>query len=338
MDKMKRNHLPRMWVLLSLVLALAGMGGCREEIPAPPTRELRGVNIAHALEAPNEGDWGVVIREDYFDTIQQAGFNLVRIPVRFSAHAKLSAPYPFDEAFLRRIDQVVGQALDRGLTVILVMQGYDELCQDPAQHEVRFIAMWEQLAKRYAALNERCYFELLNEPYGELTSERWNGLASKAVAAIRRTNPSRKIVLGSVGRNAPEQLASLELPESGGNIIATFHYYAPYEFTHQGSSKDTMEHLGKLWTGTREEREAIRADFELAQAWANERNVDLLLGEFGTFEAANGLSRASWTKCVREEAEQLGFGWAYWDFCANFGLYDLERQTFLEGLYRALIP
>ena len=47
----------------------------------------RGINLGNALEAPNEGDWGVVLQPDYFKAIAQAGFNSVRIPIRWSNHA-----------------------------------------------------------------------------------------------------------------------------------------------------------------------------------------------------------------------------------------------------------
>ncbi len=42
----------------------------------------RGVNIGNALEAPTEGAWGVVIKEEYFDIIKQAGFNSIRLPTK----------------------------------------------------------------------------------------------------------------------------------------------------------------------------------------------------------------------------------------------------------------
>ena len=64
----------------------------------PALRQLqpvfgRGVNLGNALDAPKEGDWGVVLKEDYFQKISKAGFDSVRIPVRWSAHAETAAPF-----------------------------------------------------------------------------------------------------------------------------------------------------------------------------------------------------------------------------------------------------
>jgi hypothetical protein len=52
----------------------------------------RGVNLGNALEAPKEGEWGVTLREEYFHLIAEAGFDSVRIPIRWSAHAALTEP------------------------------------------------------------------------------------------------------------------------------------------------------------------------------------------------------------------------------------------------------
>ena len=47
----------------------------------------RGVNLGNALEAPREGEWGIVLEEAFFRLIAEAGFDTVRVPIRWSAHA-----------------------------------------------------------------------------------------------------------------------------------------------------------------------------------------------------------------------------------------------------------
>ncbi len=42
----------------------------------------RGINLGNALDAPSEGAWGVVLKEEYFQIIKDAGFNSIRLPIR----------------------------------------------------------------------------------------------------------------------------------------------------------------------------------------------------------------------------------------------------------------
>src|SRR3712207_5003553 len=71
----------------------------------------RGINLGNALEAPNEGEWGVTLKADYFKRIKEAGFDTVRLPVKWSAHAAAAPPYAIDERFAERVDWAVDQAL-----------------------------------------------------------------------------------------------------------------------------------------------------------------------------------------------------------------------------------
>src|SRR5437660_8122198 len=64
----------------------------------------RGVNLGNALEAPAEGEWGMTLKTEYFDAIARTGFDSVRIPIRWSAHADREPPYAIDEKFFTRID------------------------------------------------------------------------------------------------------------------------------------------------------------------------------------------------------------------------------------------
>ncbi len=51
--------------------------------------------------------------------------------MRWNAHAATTAPYTITPDFFKRIDQVVDQALSRGLVVVLNIHHYEEMMQDP---------------------------------------------------------------------------------------------------------------------------------------------------------------------------------------------------------------
>ena len=105
----------------------------------------RGVNLGNALEAPNEGEWGVTLKEEYFSIIKQAGFNSVRLPVRWSAHALAEKPYTINPDFFKRVDWAVNCAIKNNLYIMLNIQRYDPLTADPnSYHFERFLALWQR--------------------------------------------------------------------------------------------------------------------------------------------------------------------------------------------------
>src|SRR3569623_1162551 len=60
------------------------------------------INISNMLEAPREGDWGRAFRDSDFVSIASKGCTGIRLPARFSTHAKLEAPYTIDASFMKR--------------------------------------------------------------------------------------------------------------------------------------------------------------------------------------------------------------------------------------------
>jgi endoglucanase len=129
---------------LAVIALNAGCAILRSNQAAP--KMTRGVNLGNALEAPTEGEWGVILEERYFREIARAGFDTVRVPVRWSAHAGAEPPYTIEPAFMERIDWVVDQALRRGLTVVLNVHHYEELATEPDSHRERFLSLWRQIA------------------------------------------------------------------------------------------------------------------------------------------------------------------------------------------------
>jgi endoglucanase len=299
----------------------------------------RGVNLGNALEAPNEGEWGVTLQSEYFDLIKSAGFNSVRIPIRWSAHAAANAPYAIATNFLQRVDWAVEQALTRKLAVVINIHHYDEIMIDPVSHKARFLAIWQQLAAHYQNHSGDLFFELLNEPNGLLASDLWNQYLQEAIAVIRQTNPGRIIIVGPTFWYYIGALNTLELPAHDKSLIVAVHYYNPFQFTHQGAEwvPGSDAWLGTKWSGTSAERQAVLQDFSTAVAWGKAHNRPLNVGEFGAYSKADMPSRALWTEFVARTAEANGMSWHYWEFIAGFGVYNSAANDWNYPLLNALI-
>ncbi|MCE9604412.1 MAG: glycoside hydrolase family 5 protein [Planctomycetia bacterium] len=301
----------------------------------------RGINLGNALEAPREGEWGVTLEEEYFRAIAAAGFDSIRLPVRWSAHAAPTAPYTIEPEFFARVDWAVEQAFSRGLAVVLNVHHYSEMDERPDEHLPRLLALWQQIAEHYRELPPTLAFELLNEPHDKLTAAKWNGILKDVLTVVRRTNPTRTVVVGPVAWNGIGELKSLELPEADRHLLVTVHYYGPFAFTHQGAhwiDAKSRPPIGTRWSGTEAEREAVTRDFDTAALWGLKHRRPIYLGEFGALGKADLESRARWTKFIAEEAASRRMGFAYWEFCSGFGAYDSARHAWIEPLREALVP
>jgi endoglucanase len=299
----------------------------------------RGINLGNALEAPMEGAWGVTLRPEYFQIIKDAGFNAVRIPIRWSAHAETSPLYPIDAAFFDRVDWAVDQALSRNLVVVINVHHFVEMDKTPLDTLPRLFAIWTQIAQHYRGYSDRLFFELLNEPHDHLTDEVWQEFVPILLRVVRASNPTRIVLIGPAAWNGISHLDKLQLPEDDRYLIVTFHYYNPMPFTHQeaGWVKGSEAWKGTIWLGTTGEHEELAAAFNSAASWGERNTRPLNVGEFGAYEVGDMASRARWTRAVVEEAERRGFSWTYWEFCSGFGAYDLIADAWREPLLHALM-
>jgi endoglucanase len=64
----------------------------------------------------------------------------------------------------------------------------------------------------------------------------------------------------------------------------------------------------------------------------------MFLGEFGAFRAGGNADRARWASFMRENAENLGVSWAWWELASGFGLYDPVGNVWDVTVVKALLP
>jgi len=335
----------RLMIIIWMIILTACIDANIELTGAQPSQKIvpaiginRGINLGNWLEAPNPGEWGVNIEPWHFFLIRRAGFDTVRIPVRFSVHADQDMPYTLDPIFMEVVDDAIQQSLQNELNVILTFQHYEEIMKAPAYHTKRFLAIWQQLAERYQGASESLYFELLNEPHDQLDASQWNALLKEAIKTIRISNPNRWIIAGGGEYNHVNSLKDLHLPDDEF-LIATFHFYEPFNFTHQGASwvpgSDQWDEI--QWTGTEKEKQFIVGMLDEAYNWSQEQGVPLLIGEFGTIASVDNISRSSWAFFISDQAQQRGIPWVYWDLCGEFRVLDCKTGVWNQKLLEALI-
>ena len=292
----------------------------------------RGINIGDHFENtydPNE-EFINPVKDWYYDAIVNLGFDHVRLPVRWSIWTDDENNFKIKENFFNEVEKTVKRFLDCGLEVILNVHHFREAMDKPLENSEKLYAIWEQVGERFASYPDELIFEVMNEPTWRTTDDEWNAVQAQAVKVIRKTNPTRRIEVCGIDYSGLVALDRLVLPETD-NLIATFHFYDPFEFTHQGAewSPTMKDASGIRWLGTDDEKEYIKARI-IAHAKHFSRthnNIEMNLGEFGAYsKCADVNDRAKWTRSVREVCEELGYSWTYWEFNRGFGIYTPEGK------------
>lgn len=336
-------HRQFLFVLIALIFCAGALAVWRiqnadaapDTIPAAPIQ--RCMNLSGALEAPQEGLWGYTIVEEDLTRIRQAGFDTVRLPVRWRLFQS-SGTWTLDPAQLERVEDVISQARAADLKVILNVHHYNDLNDDPETHEPRLEAIWRELSKNFAYAPSDLIFELINEPHSGMTIARTDALNRRLLAIVRERHPDRWVLFGTAHWGTLEGMLKSDPPYDPKAIIG-FHYYEPSDFTHQGAFfvQPSPPPTGKSW-GSEKDRAAIARDFQKAAQFRDQAGMPLLLGEFGVYEEVPLGLRADWTGFARNIAESHGFGWCHWGFATTFKSYDPDQNAWIEPMLAALIP
>lgn len=347
---------------LCAVCAAALQAQSSTNSPAHKTAALyrRGVNFGNHLEMVrfNEDRY----TESDYTRVKAAGFDHIRIPIGWHHHTGAAPDFTVQPEFFGVVDRMVARARVAGLRVIFNVHHFDELTSDPWSQTNKFCAIWRQVAGHYRDGND-IVFELLNEPKDKATAEVMNVIWAQGIDTIRKVAPERTIMVGTAGWNNTDTLDGLKLPDAERNLIVTVHCYEPFLFTHQGASwagndpmttgikfpgppdapitknpKSTNRWVEK-WiadynTSPTEKNpssaKAFRSRLEKAAKWARDHGRPVYVGEFGAIKLADSKSRANYDRAMIQTCEELGLGWAAWDWNAMFEVQSLLRDLPLK--------
>lgn len=335
------------WHWRSSIIAgvlLAGCSAIPMADPAPQFQSVeqdfdmqRCVNMGNSLEAPAGAPWGKPINPADFELIRAKGFDTVRIPVRWSDYLGPSPTFSIDAGLMVTVDEAVTAALAADLNVILNMHHNEEIVETPAAAMPAFIAAWEQIADHFKAAPADLWFEPLNEPYNNLKGELMQTMQRESVATIRASNPERIIILGGESWSNVTTLDTNIAPPDE-KIVYTFHYYDPFDFTHQNASwlGDSMPKKERGW-GSDKDRADLTEAADIAANYREQIGRPVFAGEFGANLGIPNDQRTKWAGAVRNEMEARDIPWCLWAYSNTFALYDNDTETWDEDMLTALV-
>ncbi len=178
--------------------------------------------------------------------IKATGFDFIRIPV--TSEPLLRAESADRKLALENIRTVVDTALSEGLQIVFDLHpptsgpgSYEELVKSKngLDNWVELVADVSDIIVRKDYDN--IIIEPMNEPTSPCTDKEWFKYQEILISNLRKKFPLVKYTVTSPCYSAATSFMQLNLAKfsEDKNIYATFHFYSPYVFTHQGAS----------WTG-----------------------------------------------------------------------------------------
>lgn len=322
----------------------------------------RGINMGNSWESTGTGahpdcGWQNCIEDTDFQIVKAAGFNSIRLPIRWNIDAGPFAPYTIDDVRLAGVREDISIANSLGLAVIVDFHHYTDLNDAASNYETspeifneelaRFSAIWQQVA---AALNDfpddMVAFEILNEPHDIKKPETVNLIMTAGYNAIRAGSATKTVIFEANGYSKFANIKQLDLPEDG-NIIVSGHYYEPYGFTHQGTadmypcgatiSSSDLTAIGRNFKQYADSAKAYYPDVD------GVHGVPMNLGEFGGIgrngsfcreEAPSEALRSQWANYVIKAAEEYSMSWHYWAYgkTSGFQAYDQSAGAWFPDM------
>ena len=320
----------------------------------------KGINLGNSWDSDGTGSngdcgWNNCIKDEYFDIIAKAGFNSIRLPVRWQTDSDYGS-HTVDPDKLEGVKEDIRLAISHGLAVVLDFHHYIELSMYGSDYvkgdslesikylkeKDHFAALWAQVAKEMDKEfpDSLLVFDVLNEPTIP-DADVVNDLLMAGYEAIRKNSKGKTIMFEAYHAAKFADLAVLKLPEDG-NIIFSGHYYEPYSYSHQGHSdqykcKGDDAYLVSASTD-------FKSYVVTAKKYYPDKNggfIPMNMGEFGISgqtgpcreKGPSDKYKAIWARDVIKVAESYEISWHYWGFVGvgGFEAYDKYNGTWYPG-------
>lgn len=276
-----------------------------------------GMNIDGVFSRDKNGQLKSNYQNEDFDKIRKAGFMHVRLTIRVPLLNELK-PDSISMEDIEVIKKVVDEILRNKLILIFnpvhASKEFKKRLENEPLLQTAFIKFWGDLAMHFSAYNSNNFIvEPFNEPHFK-DADNWYHLQEQLVAEIRKAMPEKTILVTPVTETIAA-VTSMKLLKDK-NVLYSFHFYLPFELTHQGASW-TWKSFPKGYTYPNNNWNIDRMRIEFFDPlhnWAQKNNISLYGGEFGVIKNADKDSRLKWLGDVAKLMKENKYPGAVWEF------------------------
>ena len=356
--KQSRREFLKTTGLAAAGLSLAGtsvFAKSRKRVSIP---QWNGFNLLDFF-SPDPANPRPATREEYFQWMQDWGFDFVRIPMAYPYYVEFDRSrnilpeevYNINEEKVERIDQLVAMAHKYNMHVSMNLHRAPGYCINAGFHEPynlwldeeaqqAFNFHWEFWAKRYRNVSpDKISFDLVNEPamrddpndqhspVRAIPGEVYRKVAKGARDAIQSANPDHLVIAGgnNVGTTVVPELLDLGIAKSNRGYFPAqiSHYRAPWAFADIDALPEPK------WPGQVGNRYFSREMLEEHYApWIDVVNqgIGVHCGELGCYNQTPHDVFLAWFEDTLDILTSNGIGYGLWEFSGSFGLLNSGRS------------
>lgn len=330
------------------------------------TRDVvMGWNLGNSLECPyTETEWGnPKTTKAMIHAVAEAGFNAIRIPVRWINHVNNTTDMIVNADWLARVKEVVDWCLEENMYVIINSHHEEWYDRNPyyskqEENNRMLAALWTCVATYFRDYDQRLIFAGTNETtvnWAAPTAEQQavqNSYNQTFVDAVRETggkNYYRNIVVQTFACSPYHGLNGFTIPTDKveGRLSVEFHYYDPYEYCGNCTYYywgEAYKDKGRILASSTEKTITNLFD-RITNTWAK-KGLGVVMGEYGVSNHFTEDDKQTqqenmqyYLKCVVSEARQHGFAAFAWDNNAfnngpeNFGIFKRWQNMAVGNTY-----
>ncbi|MCT2536656.1 glycoside hydrolase family 5 protein [Aquibacillus koreensis] len=284
--------------------------------------------------------------EDDIAFIKSWGGNTIRLPLNYRHFEDDENPFVYKEEGFQKLDAIVDLCEKHGVYIIFdlhAVQGWQNthwhsdndhrqsLFWHDKTYQDRFVALWEEFARRYKNRAVVAGYNLMNEPcsntpHGDYPHtffnnykadwERLNRVNRRAVEAIRKIDPDHIIILE--GDNYSKFFDGMEAPFADNLVYSSHNYtaagFGPGPYPGIADAKTARIDSGLYWD--RDKQRQVFTDHQ-GSVYAQKHKVPLWVGEFGSVYNGPEQEIPDRLRAMDDQIsifEEFGAHWTTWTY------------------------
>ncbi len=307
---------------------------------------VMGWNLGNSLESQGgETGWGnPKTTKQMIKYVHEAGFNAIRIPVRWTEHLSDKTNMVVSNSWLARVKEVVDWCMDENMYVIINVHHEAWLDRHPqkatqTENNRKLTALWKCIATYFRDYGEKLVFAGTNETislnaqgndfWGEPTAEyqevqnSYNQTFVNAVRATGGKNYYRNLVVQTYACSAWNGFKGFTIPTDvvESRLSVEVHNYDPYEYAGGGTYYYWGDKYKAMGYQVPSSNERSMTDYmnRLRDTWSS-KGLGIVIGEYGAtchFTLANKQVQMEnlqyWYKTMVSAMRERGFAGFVWD-------------------------